>query len=353
MTRTEPAAETTVPDTVAEGPYFEELRVGQVFDTAPGLTLSTGHAAAHQTIVGDRLRLPLDAALSEEVTGAAPLAHPALVWDVAIGQSTLATHHVKANLFYRGLVFHRAPLIGDTLRTSTEVVALRQNRPRPGRRATGLAALRITTADQEGRPVLDFWRCAMLPLRDPDRVTGEDADLDTVGEPPSAPALTGLAAGWRLDRFRTRNPGVHFENLKEGSVLRVGGGDVISGAPELARLTLNVAQVHHDERAAGGAGRLVYGGHTIGIALSQAARALPNLVTVAGWHGCDHIGPVREGDTLRSDITVERLEPLPDGGGLVHLRSLVRRDTAGSGRGEHDGRDGQDVLDWRYVAVMA
>ena len=119
------------------------------------------------------------------------------------------------------------------------------------------------------------------------------------------------------------------------------GGDVVSSAPELARLTLNIAAVHHDMQAAGG-GRLVYGGHAIGLALSQAARALPSLVTVVAWHGCDHLAPVREGDTLRSTISVEQVDYLPDGGGLVHLRSVVRA----------DGR-GRDVLDWRYVAVLA
>ena len=91
------------------------------------------------------------------------------------------------------------------------------------------------------------------------------------------------------------------------------GGDVVSSAPELARLTLNVAAVNHDGTAAGGT-RLVYGGHTIGIALSQAARALPGLVTVAGWHSCDHLAPVREGDTLRSSIEVESAQSLPAGG---------------------------------------
>jgi acyl dehydratase len=53
------------------------------------------------------------------VTGRSPIAHPALVWDVAIGQSTVVTHRVKANLFYRGLAFHRYPVLGDTLRTVT------------------------------------------------------------------------------------------------------------------------------------------------------------------------------------------------------------------------------------------
>ena len=41
---------------------------------------------------------------------------------------------------------------------------------------------------------------------------------------------------------------------------------------------------------------------------------------------CEHLGAVREGDTLRSVITVEQVEYLPGGGGLVHLRSLVRAD---------------------------
>ncbi len=130
-----------------------------------------------------------DQELCRQVTGGAPVASPALVWDLAIGQSTVVTQHVRANLFYRGLAFHRAPRLGDTLRTSTEVVALKQNRPRKDRPPTGLAVLRITTVDQDQRPVLDFWRCAMLPLRDQHRVTGHADDLDSIG-----PATKGQAA---------------------------------------------------------------------------------------------------------------------------------------------------------------
>src|SRR6201986_3684602 len=129
----------------AEGPFFAELSPGQPSGPVPGVPLTDGLAAAHQAIVGNRLALSLDGELARAVTGGDRLASPALVWDVAIGQSTVATHHVKANLFYRGLWFRRAPVIGDTLHTPTVVAGLRQNRPRPGRRAPGLAALPITT----------------------------------------------------------------------------------------------------------------------------------------------------------------------------------------------------------------
>jgi acyl dehydratase len=326
------------------GPFFEDLAVGELIETAPALTLTDGHAALHQAIVGDRLRLALDGPLAARVLGSdAPLAHPALVCDVAIGQSTLVTRRVIANLFYRGLVLRRAPLIGDTLRTTTEVVALRQNSPRPGRPATGLAVLRVRTVDQEGRRVLDFWRCAMLPLRDPAESTGHADDLDAIPSELDPDALRAATAGWRLDEFRAAVPGEHMSDLRRESPWAVEGGDVVSAAPELARLSLNVAMAHHDAGAGGGR-RLVYGGHTIGLAAAQATRALPNLVTVVAWHGCDHLAPVYEGDTLHSELELERAEPLEGGGGLVHLRSRVRA---------RRDEESSDVLDWRFVGVMA
>ncbi|WP_293002365.1 MaoC family dehydratase [Mycobacterium sp.] len=323
-----------------EGPFFDELHVGRVFDTAPAMTLSSGVAATHQAILGDRLRLPLDAHLSNAVLGAtSALAHPGLVCDVAIGQSTLATRQVKANLFYRGLVFHRFPVIGDTLCTRTVVAGLRKNKAKSGRAPTGMAALRMTTTDQLGRLVLDFHRCAMLPLSpaaDPEsHGPYDDLSLIGAGTKPVGPAIEN----WDRDAFHTRVPGAQFDPAIAGTVF-ASSADVVSNAPELARLTLNIAAVHHDSRISGR--RLVYGGHTIGLALAQASRLLPNLVTVLGWESCDHTGPVHEGDTLFSELHVQAAEPLPKGGGILRLRSIV------SAGGEPD----RQVLDWRFSALQ-
>ena len=329
--------------TPSHAPWFEELQVGARFTTAPSVSLTEGHAALHQAIVGDRLRLALDRTLATAVLGAGPAAvHPGLVWDTAIGQSTVATGRVIANLFYRGLLLRRPVRLGDTLRTTTEVVARRENRAREGRRPTGLALLRIRTVDQDDRPVLDFTRCAMLPLRD--APTGEPGD--EVGHAADLPAeeLRAATAGFDLAAYRASVPGPHFADVGDGWAWDGEGGDVVDSAPALARLTLNVAMAHLDAAAAGRGRRLVYGGHTIGLAAGQATRALPALVSVLGWHAADHTAPVFEGDTLRSRIELERREPLPGGGGLVHLRSRVRA-----------ARDDEEVevLDWRFVGVLA
>jgi acyl dehydratase len=350
------AAGPAVPAEVAvRGPAFEDLAPGQVFDAAPPVTLTDGLAAAHQAIVGERGWLALSRPLATEVLGA-PVAPASLVWNVSIGQSTLATQQVLANLYYRGLILRRQPRIGDTLHTSTRVVGLRQNRPRDGRRATGLAALRITTRDQDGAVVLDYERCAMIPLRDQALATGRQDDLGTGSRDIGDDELLPLVAGWPLTRPALPLPA-------PGTVLRLEERDLVSSAPELARLTMNIAAVHHDAAAAGGR-RLVYGGHTIALALTQATRAIPNLLTVLAWHSCDHTAPVHEGDMLASTVEVERVIPLPRGGALLHLRSRVRAPVpaaevdAGAGPGPGSGAEAEasaerQVLDWRFVAVCS
>jgi acyl dehydratase len=206
-------------ETQARGHYFDELRHGQVFDTGPGVTLTTGAAAVHQAILGDRLPWATDHELGRRVSKRGELAHPAYVWDVAIGQSTVATHFVRANLFYRGLAFRRFPCLGDTLYTRTEVVGLKQNSSQPGKPRTGLAALHITTRDQHDREVLDFYRCAMLPLAPETPDTGHADDLSGIGNE-QVDMVAGLAGLDLAALSRNGRPPVP----RSGRIRVVGGG---------------------------------------------------------------------------------------------------------------------------------
>lgn len=314
-------------------PFFDDLAIGDVFG-APGLTVSAGHAAMHQAIVGDRLRLALDAPLFEAVTGRrGVLAHPSLICDIAIGQSTAPSGRVLGNLFYRGLAAHPV-VVGATLRTRTEVVALRT-----ASRGRGVAALRCTTTDENGTPVLDFWRCPLLPARSSAAPQHGD-DLSAIGRPVDLHAL--VPEDWDLAPLREEPLGPLFASLVPGAH-RIAAGETVTCAPELARLTLNTAMTHTDATAGAHGRRLVYGGHVIAIAAGHVTRLLPDLATVLAWHSCDHLGPTFEGDLLRSTIALEKLEPLADGG-LVHFRV---RTSAISGDEEP-----RDVLDWSAVGLM-
>lgn len=339
------------------GPWFEDLKVGQVTADAPALTLTPAHALLHQVVTGDRLRLPLDHPTSAAVTGRGhPLAHPLLVANVAIGQTTGVTQRVKANLFYRGLILEAPVHLGDTLETTTEVVGLRQNQRRPGRPATGLAALRCTTRNQDGLRVLDFYRCPMLPLRDPEADTGADDDFSAIPEDLDEDRLAAAVPAWDLEAFRARVPhGIRAGDLTPGTIFDLEYRDTVTSACELARATLNLAEAHTDAGRSPYGRRLVYGGHTIALAGAAVSRALPGLVTILAWRSCDHAGPVFEGDALRTEVTVEAVTPLGDthGGALADLRARVSVDRTPEDAPPGAPTGEQLVLDWRLVGLVA
>ena len=322
-----------------DGPSFEDLPTGFEYD-APAVTLTAGHAALQQALTGDRLRLPLDHATSAAVTGqAAPLAHPLLVINVVMGQTTWASQRVKGNLFYRGLQLPHAVHLGDTLYTRTRVVARRRSRAQPGRAPTGLVVLEIRTVNQREETVLHGWRCPMLLARG-EGAAGEVQDnLDAVGHTLSTQEVVALVPGWDLAKLR-RAPAA--AEVAVGTRYRIAARDTVTCAPELARLTLNMAMAHTDAGQSYLGERLVYGGHTVGIAFAQVTRALPDLVTVLGWEACDHLAPVLEGDVLRTEVEVLESTPLPQGK-LLKLRAETWATRAAGG-------DEVRVLDWRFHA---
>ena len=280
------------------GPWFEDFVKGAALPTPPSVTLTEGHAALHQAVFGDRLRLPLDRTLAEDVTGdARPLAHPMLATNLAIGMSTFATQRVKANLFYRGLVLRRPVFVGDTLTTTTRAVALRQNQPKPGRAATGLVVLEIVTVNQRNETVLQFWRCPMIACRDDNAATGHNDNFDAIPSTVEDAALDAAVPRWKLDRYRARVAGNHFASLKTGTTYEIEGRDSVTSAPEMARMTLNLAATHFDASASIYGERLIFGGHTIALAAAAAVKALPEMVTIVAWRACDHLAPRSEEHT--------------------------------------------------------
>lgn len=337
-------SETTVETVAIDGPWFEDLERGLEF-TAPSITLTQGHAAIYQAMFGDRLRLPLDHELSGRITGReAPLAHPLLAINVAIGQTTWATQRVKANLFYRGLSLLAMVHLGDTLTTRSRIVARRRNREQPGREPTGIAVLEMTTVNQHGEPVLHFWRAPMLPCRGsaPEGWRNDDPAAFEAMPPVEPGTLDGPIAQWSAAALASMS--LSAPAPREGVRYRIEARDTVTLAPELVRLTLNMAMAHLDPGRAYLGERLAYGGHVISMAFAQAVRALPDLIAPMAWERCDHLAPVREGDRLRSEVTVLAITRRDAATAWLRLRIEAH---ASRGQPEEETR----VLDWTLIAL--
>jgi 2-methylfumaryl-CoA hydratase len=327
-----------------DGPYFDDLDVGHRFVPAPAITIDEGMVAAYQAIVGDPLAIALSLPLAEQVTRApGRLVNPALALHVAIGQSTVATRRVIANLFYRGVRLVAPVRVGSTLHTSVVVRGMRETSRRPGRAPRGMVLLGMRTVDENGIVVADFERCALLPFRDPaastdhaDELAGPDTTVsldDWLEVVPHDWDLTPLrpAANWTVGDTRV-------------DPLR----DTVTDALALVRLTQNLAAAHRDARLGQRGRRLVYGGHTIGLAQASIHRLVPSTATVLGWQYCDHTAPVFEEDVLEVSSTLVAEQSLPQGR-LLALRVIVHAE-----RDAHaDRTERVAVLDWLPVLYSA
>ncbi len=331
-------------------PFFEDFSVGDDFSDVPSITITHGHSAIHQALFADRSPLFLSAVLGEKATGSdRMLVNPSLVANIAIGQSTIPSQRVMGNLFYRGLHFKRPVFVGDTLTTMTKVVALRQNRVKEGRAATGMVALEMHVVNQAQETVLLFWRCPMIPCRDPLANTGLADNFDLMPEDIDDAQLLSAIPQWDFQEIRKSLGGRHFADYKAGERIDVEARDTITLAPELVRMTLNLAMTHTDATRSTYGKRLVYGGHTISMAAAQITRALPNLLSILAWYRCDHTAPVFELDILRTRVNIETLVPSLDCG-IVKLHVEVFVD-----RGPEAPEGGTDikVLDWQLAALLA
>ncbi|MGK0473334.1 MAG: 2-methylfumaryl-CoA hydratase [Candidatus Azotimanducaceae bacterium] len=326
-------------------PWFEDFAVGDDFSNVPSVTITEGFTAIHQAIFGDRLKLPLNYVLSEKVTGSKrPLVNPSLVCNLAIGQSTIPSQRVMGNLFYRGLILRQPVFLGDTLTTTTRVVALRQNKIKEGRPASGMVALEIHTKNQNDETVLLFWRCPMIPCRDANANTGHFDDFDVMPEHIQMEDLLEAVPAWKFEHVATAPLSVTI-----GEKVEIEARDTVTLAPELVRLTQNLAMTHTDAGRSVYGKRLVYGGHTISMAAAQLSRAMPNLITLLGWYHCDHTSPVFEGDVLRASYTLQEQTPV-NGASLLKLHVEVF-----ASRGEQAPKpdDNVKVLDWSLAALTA
>ena len=317
-----------------DGPYYEDLSVGQVLPRQPSVVIDDGMAALYQSMVGERLPMVMDPAVCAAVTGQpGRLASAALVMHLSVGHSTTLTRRVIANLFYRDLRFVKPVFVGQSLATTVTVVALADSRPRPGRRNRGKALVDIvTTAD--GEPAVTYQRAPLLP-QFTDEQPGHDDDLGTAAPLDLASYAELVPVHWD---FAPLGPGTDW---RPGTTVADPARDVVDNPLALVRLTNNLAIVHRDADESPYPQRLLYGGHVVGLAQASLSRVLPGMATVLGWHGCDHTGPAFEGDQVSFRHTL--LEVAPAGRGrafAVQVEGFAHR------RAEPD-----KILDWTVIAA--
>lgn len=305
------------------GRFFEDYQMGEVITHAVPRTLSGGERALYHALYPARGALYS----SDEFARACGLPQSPL--DDLIAFHTIFGKTVPdislnavANLGYAEGRFLKPVYPGDTLRSESTVIGLKEN----SNGTSGNVYVRTRGLNQRGETVLEYVRWVMVRKRRADAPAPEPQ----VPELQKALAASDLVVPEGLD-FRNYDFALAGEPHRWGDyqvgekIDHVDGVTVEEAEHMLAtRLWQNTAKVHFDATFREDGKRLIYGGHVISLARALSFNGLANAQMIVALNGGAHANPCFSGDTVKAwSEVLDRAETDAPGVGALRLRLVA------------------------------
>ena len=307
------------------GNFFEDFTLGQRIDHATPRTVTAGDRALYGALYPTRFALPS----TDEFAAACGLS-PAPVeeligFHIAFGKTVPdISLNAVANLGYAECRFRRPVRPGDTLRSSSEVIGVKENSN--GR--TGVVWVRSTATDQHGRTAIDWARWVMVRKRDESAPAPEAVvpDLAPFVEPAALIVPDGLDLT-AYDAVAAGSP-FRFDDYEVGEKIDHVDGVTLSEAEHMmaTRLWQNTAKVHFNTEARDDGRRLIYGGHVISMARALSFNGLANAQLIAAINAGAHTNPAFADDTVYAwSEVLDKAELDAPGVGALRLRLVATK----------------------------
>ncbi|MDP9844944.1 MaoC family dehydratase [Streptosporangium lutulentum] len=146
-----------------QGRYFEDFEVGDVYRHGLGRTVTQTDNIWFTLLTQNTARVHFDAHYAAQTGFGRPLVNSAFTIALVTGQSVNdVSYNVMANLGWDEVRLPNPLFEGDTVYSSSEVLALRESRSRP---EVGIVTVRTTGTNQDGTVVITFSRTVMVYRR--------------------------------------------------------------------------------------------------------------------------------------------------------------------------------------------
>lgn len=334
------------------GRFFEDYSVGQVLTHAVPRTVTDGERALYHALYPARHALYS----SDEFARTCGLPESPIddlaAFHVVFGKTVPdISLNAVANLGYAEGRWLKPVYPGDTLRSISEVIGVKQN----SNGKTGVVWVRTRGLNQLDEVVIDYVRWVMV----------RKSDLDAPAPETVVPELKKVLESQDL----TIPEGLDFSNydfLQSGEPHRWGDyeigekidhvdGVTVEEAEHMlaTRLWQNTAKVHFDLTFRP-EGRLIYGGHVISMARALSFNGLANAQMIVGLNGGAHANPCFAGDTIKAwSEVLDKAETGVPGVGAIRLRLVATKGGTAFALRDEAGKYRSDVmLDLDYWALM-
>jgi 2-methylfumaryl-CoA hydratase len=335
------------------GRFFEDYSIGQVIEHAVPRTVSGGERALYHALYPARHALYSS---DEFARGcglpSAPLDDLAafhLVFGKTVPDVSL---NAVANLGYAQGRWLKPVYAGDTLRSVSEVIGLKQN----SNGKTGVVYVRTRGLNQHDDVVMEYVRWVMVRKNNLDAPTPETVVPDLK----AALDVSDLVIPSGLDftdyDFTLAGEPHRWGDYAIGEIIDHIDGVTIEEAEHMlaTRLWQNTAKVHFDATFRPDGQRLIYGGHVISMARALSFNGLANAQIIVGLNSGAHANPCFAGDTIKAwSEVLDHAETEAAGVGAIRLRLVATKGSHPKTLKNDSGKYDPDVLlDLDYWALM-
>lgn len=335
------------------GRFFEDYTVGETLHHAVPRTVGAGERALYHALYPARHALYSSDAFAQSCGLPASPLDDMLAFHIVFGKTVPdVSLNAVANLGYAQGRWLKPVWPGDTLRSQSEVIGLKQN----SNGKTGVVYVRTTGLNQNDEAVLEYVRWVMVRKRDVDAPAPETVVPDL----PKALDASDLVIPDGLDftdyNFTLAGEPHCWGDYEVGETIDHVDGVTIEEAEHMVatRLWQNTAKVHFDTSARPDGTRLIYGGHVISMARALSFNGLANAQMIVGLNGGAHANPCLSGNTIRAwSEVLDKAETSAPGVGAIRLRLVATKGGAPFALKGEDGKYLPDVLlDLDYWALM-
>jgi len=335
------------------GRFFEDYSVGDVIAHAVPRTVSGGERALYHALYPARHALYSSDEFARACGLKASPIDDLAAFHVVFGKTVPdVSLNALANLGYAEGRWLRPVWPGDTLRSTSEVIGLKQN----SNGKSGVVWVRTRGENQHGETVMEYVRWVMVRKRDAAAAAPEPVIPDLK----PALAATDLVVPEGLDfsgyDFALAGEAHRWSDYQPGEMIDHVDGVTVEEAEHMmaTRLWQNTAKVHFDATLREDGRRLIYGGHVISMARALSFNGLANAQMIVGLNAGAHANPCYSGDTIKAWTEVlERAETPAPGVGALRLRLVA---TKGGEPFTLRGEDGKYLphvlLDLDYWALI-
>ena len=279
------------------GWFFEDYLIGQVFNHAVPRTITSGERAIYQAAYPARHALYSSDLFAEDCgllgSPITELAAFHIIFGKTVPDISL---NAVANLGYAEGLFLKPVFVGDTLRSVSEIIGLKEN----SNGKTGVVWVRTSGFNQHDEKVIQYVRWVMVRKKDNNSIKPETI-VPTLKSHLGVEDLI-IPNGLNFENYNFELSGENYclNDYLVGEKINHVDGVTIEDAEHMmaTRVWQNTAKVHFDVTQRSDQSRLVYGGHIISLARSLSFNGLANAQLIAAINSGSHVNPCKAGDTV-------------------------------------------------------